>query len=159
MPLCTCDFCRFVLHIYVGWGVRGTSTCSIITWLCLLNLYTLDVLCLEPQHIKLKRAVDRDDSVSLYPSAQWKSACPTISDCLCWAGLGVAQWIPVLTWLQLSGRSFCGDLKSFSLKHLCQGCSLSFQSSTPYVYSLFPVTALQVFRKTDRVSFYCFPHL
>lgn len=44
----------------------------------------------------------------------------------------------------------------FLLKHQYHSCSLNFQSSTPYVYSLFAIAALQVFRETECIPFTVF---
>lgn len=44
----------------------------------------------------------------------------------------------------------------FLLKHQYHSCSLNFQSSTPYVYSLFAIADLQVFRETGCIPFTVF---
>lgn len=84
-----------------------------------------------------------------------ESACHDTAHRLCWAGLGFARWIPALTWLQLSGRSFCVDLKSFFWNTNIIAV-VNFQSSMPYMYSLFTIAALQVFRETDCIPFTVF---
>lgn len=105
--------------------------------------------------VKLKRAVSRDDSVSFYPCALWKRASIvtllTASAELAWDLHGEFQ--------RLHNSSYQAEVflcwpEIFLLKHQYHSCSLNFQSSTPYVYSIF--AGLQVFRETDCIPFTVF---